>query len=137
MGLEFITRIIKTTAILALVAALATSVYFDWVFALGLLIGSVWGLVNLYFLKKIITEAISPGETRTGSVVLLILVKFPLLYIGGYFIVAWNFFPVYSLLAGFSLMFVVMVLKILGRMILGLDMPGFTPRAHEPAEGKH
>ena len=135
MGLEFITRIIRTTAMVALLAALAVSVYFDWIFALGFLVGTLWGLINLYFLKMLIMEVISPSKTRTNQAVVLMLVKFPLLYAGGYFILAWGFFSAYSLLAGFSLMFAVMLLKVLGRMIMGLDVPGLTQLTRKEAEG--
>ncbi len=137
MGLEFITRVIRTSAILALITGLAVSVYFDWRIAAGFLVGTSWGLLNLYFLKRLITEAISPEVTRTSHVILIVLLKFPLLYVGGYFIVAWGYFSIYSLLAGFSLMFLVMILKILGRMIMGMDTPGLTGKAPKAVEGRH
>jgi hypothetical protein len=135
MGLEFITRTIRTTAILALIAALALSVYSDWKFGVGLLIGTSWGLANLYFLKRLITEVISPGNARLNQTIVLMLLKFPLLYVGGYFLVSWEYFSVYSLLAGFSLIFAVMLLKVIGRVMMGMDTPGLTYLSRKRAEG--
>lgn len=132
MGLEFITRIIKTTAIVSLVASLCISYYFDWRFGLGFLIGSTWSLVNFFFLRSLIKEVVSPDEARKTLTAMLALLKFPLLYVAGYFIVASQAFSVYSLLSGFSLVFVIIVLKVLGRLILGLDVPGLR---HKQPEG--
>lgn len=137
MGLEFITRIIRTTAILALLAAMAIAVYYDWEFAVGLLIGSAWGLANLYMFKLLVTEAISPEKTRTNLIVILMLIKFPLLYVGGYLLIDWGYFSIYSLLAGFSLMFLVTILKVAGRMMMGMDVPGLTYLSQKRVEGTH
>lgn len=124
MGLEFITRIIKTTAVVSLVVSLCISYYFDWKVGLGFLVGSTWSFVNLFFIRSLIKEVVNPNEARKSVTAVLALLKFPLLYVAGYFIVASEFFSVYALLAGFSLLFAVIVLKVLGRLILGLDVPG-------------
>lgn len=132
MGLEFITRIIKTTAVVSLVASLCISYYFDWHFGLGFLIGSTWSLVNFLFLRSLIKEVVSPDGARKTITAVLALLKFPLLYVAGYFVVRLGEFPVTSLLTGFSLIFAVIVLKVLGRLILGLDVPGIR---HKQSEG--
>jgi hypothetical protein len=132
MGLEFITRIIKTTAIVSLVASLCISYYFDWHFGLGFLIGSTWSLINLFFIRSLIKEVLSPEGVRKTMLAVLALLKFPLLYVAGYYLVKSEVFPIYSLMAGFSLVFVVIVLKVLGRLILGLDVPG---ARHKHSEG--
>lgn len=124
MGLEFITRIIKTTAIVSLVVSLCISYYFDWKFGLGFFVGTAWSLINLFFIRGMIKEVVSPNEARKSITAVLALLKFPLLYVAGYFIVVSEFFSVYALLAGFSLLFAVIVLKVAGRLILGLDVPG-------------
>lgn len=124
MGLEFITRIIKTTAVVSLVVSLCISYYFDWKIGLGFLVGAAWSLVNLFFIRSLIKEVVSPNEARKSITAVLALLKFPLLYVAGYFIVVSEFFSVYALLSGFSLLFAVIVLKVLGRLILGLDVPG-------------
>ncbi len=131
MGLEFITRIIKTTAVVSLVVSLCISYYFDWKIGLGFFVGSAWSLINLFFIRTLIKEVVSPNEARKSITAVLALLKFPLLYVAGYFIVASEFFSVYALLAGFSLLFAVIVLKVLGRLILGLDVPGVRTKQPE------
>jgi hypothetical protein len=134
MGLEFITRIIKTTAILALIVALYLTMYYSGKAASGFLIGVAWSLTNLYFIKGMVVELITPNETRKDIAVVLGFIKFPVLYVGGFLIVASNYFPVYSLLAGFSLIFPIALLKVLGRVILRMDVFGFEKKS---AEGAH
>ncbi len=129
MGLEFITRVIKTTALLALVVALCLSIYYDWQYAAGFLVGAAWSLVNLWFIRGLIKEVISPNPARKNVAAIFVLLKFPLLYVGGYFILASEWFSVASLLIGFSLMFGVIILKVLGRIYLGMDVPGLSAKS--------
>jgi hypothetical protein len=131
MGLEFITRVIRTTAIVALLAALCLAVYFDWKYALGFLVGVAWSLLNLTVIRGLIKEVVSPHEARKNVAALLALLKFPLLYVAGYFILVSEWFSVSSLMIGFSLMFAVIVLKVLGRLVLGLDVPGLRHKQSE------
>jgi len=46
-----------------------------------------------------------------------------LLYLLGYFILRLKYFPVVSLLSGFTLIFVVIFLKALGRWVLSISQP--------------
>jgi hypothetical protein len=125
---------IRTTVVLALIVALYLTMYYSGRAAFGFLIGVAWSLTNLYFIKGIVTEVITPNETRKDVAVVLGFVKFPILYVGGYLIVASGYFPIYSLLAGFSLIFPIALLKVLGRVILRMDVFGFEKKH---AEGVH
>ena len=135
MGLEFISRIIRTTLIVAGVLLLFGSVYYRPSEALGCFVGAVWGVLNLYFIKILITETLTPEETRTRVALVLALIKFPALYVLGYFILASGWFSPISLLIGFSLMFAVAVLKVLGRLILGMDNLEFKRKQPEGNNG--
>jgi hypothetical protein len=122
MGVEFIHRVIKTSLVLAVLGFLFVTVYHDFRFGAGILAGAIWGSLNLLFLTHLITEVFSPGrEVRKGKVILIALVKFPLLYAAGFLLLRINYFPAESLLIGFTLLFVVMFLKAMGRWILSLD----------------
>ena len=132
MGPEFITRIIRTTAVLSIIVALCCCYYFDWKFGVGILTGVAWSLLNLYFLRQLILEVITPGETRRSVVVGIMLLKFPLLYITGYLVIASDYFTIYSLMLGFTLMFIVTILKVFGRILLGMDNFSFL---RKPTEG--
>jgi hypothetical protein len=122
MGPEFIHRVIKTSLIVAVLGFLFVTVYYNFRFGAGILVGAVWGCANLYFLTNLITEIFSPGkEVRKGKVILIVLVKFPLLYLIGYVLLIIKYFPVVSLVLGFTLIFLVMFLKALGRWVLSLE----------------
>jgi hypothetical protein len=122
MGPEFIHRVIKTSLIVAVLGFLFVTVYYNFRFGAGLLVGAIWGCLNLYFLTNLITEIFSPGkEVRKGKVILIVLVKFPLLYLVGYVLLIIKYFPAISLVSGFTLIFLVMFLKALGRWVLSLE----------------
>jgi hypothetical protein len=59
-----------------------------------------------------------PRRRRKIHIAVLALVKFPLLYVAGYFLLRAGL-PALSLLVGFWMIFVVVVAKTLGRMITG------------------
>lgn len=122
MGVEFIYRVIKTSLVLAVLGFLFVTVYYNFRFGGGILTGAVWGCLNLLFLTNLITEVFSPGkEIKKGKIILIAVVKFPLLYAAGYVLLWIKYFPAESLLIGFTLLFVVMFLKAMGRWILSLD----------------
>ncbi len=134
MGLEFIHRVIKTSLVLAVLGFLFITVYYHFGFGAGILAGAIWGCLNLLFLTNLIGEVFSPGKKVTkGKVVRIALVKFPLLYLAGYVLLAIKYFPAESLLLGFTLLFVVMFLKAMGRWVLSLN-PGEQPKT-ESAQG--
>jgi len=122
MGIEFIHRVIKTSLVLAVLILLFVTVYYDFKFGAGILAGSVWGCLNLYFLTQLITEVFSPGkEVKKRKVVLIAVVKFPFLYLAGYLLLKINYFPPLSLICGFTLIFLVIFLKAMGRWILSMN----------------
>jgi hypothetical protein len=122
MGIEFIYRVIKTSLILAVLILLFVTVYYEFKFAAGIAAGCVWGCLNLYFLTQLITEIFSPGkEVRKGKVIMISMVKFPLLYAVGYLLLKTGYFPPLSLICGFTLIFLVIFLKALGRWILSMN----------------
>lgn len=122
MGPEFIHRVIKTSLVVSVLGFLFVTVYYNFRFGAGILVGAIWGSLNLYFLTNLITEIFSPGkEVRKGKVILIVLVKFPLLYLIGYVLLIIKYFPAISLVSGFTLIFLVMFLKALGRWVLSLE----------------
>jgi hypothetical protein len=141
MGPEFIHRVIKTSLVVAVLGFLFVTVYYSFRFGAGLLIGAIWGSLNLYFLTNLITEIFSPGkEVRKGRVILIVLVKFPLLYLIGYVLLiikinGVRYFPPLSLVSGFTLIFLVMFLKALGRWVLSLETSK-KPETKSPNEVK-
>jgi len=134
MGLEFIDRTFRTTIVVALLAALCLTLYQSGHVALGFLVGVAWSLVNFYLMKRLIVEVLTPDERRKQVTILIAFIKFPILYAVGYLIIASDYFSIWDLLSGFSLIFLVMLLKALSRMILRMDPFGFDKKH---AEGIH
>ena len=114
MGLDFINRVARTSVLLAVIQIPFVIVYYDWRFAIGVLLGCLWNAANLMLLKYLITGLISPSPGGKRNLLLLGLVKFPLLYAIGYFLLKFDYFSPDSLLVGFTVIFLVALLKALG-----------------------
>jgi hypothetical protein len=119
----FITRSLRMSVALAAFAFLFTSVYVDVSWGLGVLLGALWGTANLYLIKFIIEQLVSPNRTLSTGVILIAIVKFPLLYVLGYLIISRPWYDPLAPLLGFLIPFAVIVLKAAGRMLLGLQGP--------------
>ena len=121
MDLKFVDRIIKATLILALIFAPMFSIYIGFGFGLSILLGAVWGSLNLLAIKIIITS-LSPLPDRQPVLGIIILfIKLPVLYILGYLLVSWKYLSIHGLLWGFSGVFIVALLKVLGRQFMGMN----------------
>ncbi|OGC79731.1 MAG: hypothetical protein A2W07_07035 [candidate division Zixibacteria bacterium RBG_16_43_9] len=118
MGLEFINRIIRTSLIVSALSFLFVSVYRNFLFGLGLFLGTAWGCLNLFFITQLVVEAFSLKKPNKGKLTLILLIKFPLLYYAGYILLRLKYFPVESLLIGFTLIFAITFLKALGQVVL-------------------
>jgi hypothetical protein len=121
VGLEFITRVIKTSLVVSLIQLPFISLYFDYRFSLGIVLGCLWGVMNLHFMRSLVVCYTHLSGRNKRRLLLLLLVKVPLLYFGGYLLLRFDLFPILSLLTGFTLVFVVILLKALGRWLLSLD----------------
>ena len=121
MSLEFLTRIWKSTLVVGVIVFAFTAVYFDLKFAWGLLVGCLWGVANFIALTAVLTSFVTPGHVNRNRALILAAIKFPIIYGLGYLIMRSEWFEPTSLLVGFSLLFLVTLLKALGRSYLKLD----------------
>jgi hypothetical protein len=136
VDLRFVDRVIKTTIIFAAFAFPFLAVYYKINFALSVLLGAIWGCLNLLGIKVIITSLI--GATRPNRLLgfAVLFLKLPVLYFIGYFLVTWKYLSAWGLLWGFSGILVVTVLKVVSREILGLDKKEANPVSSHAAENK-
>ena len=119
--LSFLDRTLRTTAVVFLVL-LPFGIYYFGVFpTLAAFSGGIWGMINLIFTSALVRSAIRPDGADKNRSIILALIKFPLLYSSGYFLLTVEKFNSVHLLIGFSSVMVVLILKALGRMILSLD----------------
>ncbi len=118
---EFIKRVTILSALLSAVVFLFLAVYYQLPFALGFLLGGVWSSLNLLALTFMVQQLLRPTPIDWPVAMASIFIKLPLLYGAGFLLVTWNYLPKLGLVAGFSVVLAVIILKGLGRMILKLD----------------
>ena len=121
MDSGFIGRTLKTCGILGLIILIFGSFYFGFPAALSVFTGIIWGMINLYFLNLLIRSALRPEGADKAVVLVLLLIKVPLLYLSGYFLMTTAYFNPLLLLAGFTATLLVIFLKAAGRALLKLD----------------
>lgn len=123
MGLEFISRTLRTFGIVLLIFLPFGFFYFGTFKTLAIMSGAVWGMINLMFLTEFIKALVRPGGALVERAIVIGVIKFPLLYLTAYALLKVQMFKPTLLLLGFSGIFAIMFLKSLGRIILGLDNP--------------
>jgi len=69
--------------------------------AAGLLVAVLWSILNFSLTIRVFEMAILKKDPKKLSAILL--VKFPVLYVGGFFILNLKLFPLVSILAGITL----------------------------------
>jgi len=121
LDLAFITRSLKLTALLSGLGFIFASVYLGAGWGLGFILGAAWGIGNLYLIKRLIELSVRLEGRDLAAVVILVLVKFPLLYGLGYLILSRSWYPFWAPVIGFSLPLAVIVLKAIGRVLLGIE----------------
>lgn len=97
-----IERLLKKSLILTLGFVLATAVIltlfhkFSW--AAGFLVGNLWSAANFLFMVNLFKLIVS--KENKIKVIIMLLVKFPVLYLAGFLLFTYKIFPPLSLLAG-------------------------------------
>lgn len=118
---EFIKRVAVLSAALSAVAFLFLSVYYQFPFALAFLLGGLWSSLNLLALTFMMQQLLRPTPIDWPAALASIFIKLPLLYGAGFLLVTWDYLPKLGLVAGFSNVLAIIILKGLGRMLLKLD----------------
>ena len=134
MGLEFIDRTLKVTGIVLLIF-LPFGLYYLGIYpALAVFSGGIWGLINLIFLSALIRATIRPDGADKLKAAGIALFKFPLLYLSGYFLARVPQFDPLYLVAGFTSLFAIIVLRAIGiAMMRAGDQPEKNEQVREVA----
>lgn len=135
MGLDFIDRSLKTSGIVLLIF-LPFGVYYMGIYpSLAVFSGGVWGILNLIFISALVRSTIRAEGVNQSRALGLALFKFPLLYVAGYFLLKVPQFDPMFLLIGFSSLFVIVLLKALGRVVTHMDDSPTTEKPHQSVQG--
>ena len=121
MDHSFLNRIFRSALILSLVLGVVAAFHFGWRTGLDFTVAAVWGSLSLKFLQLFVIEASRPEGVRPASLILATLLKFPILYGSGALYMIFARPSGGAILAGFSLVFLVIVLKFLGRALVDSD----------------
>ncbi len=73
----------------------------------GVLVSTCWIFLNTFFLFQLVEMGLNPAPKHKDKILLISILKFPVLYVAGYFILKSRFFPIYSLLLGLTLFMLV------------------------------
>ena len=117
LGFEFLSRVGRTSALIAPLVALFLAAYISPASGSGFLLGTLWCMLNLLAiisLVKTLFGAENPSKSRVACVALL---KFPVLYSAGFLLLRAEVFPLASLVSGFSLILSVILLKAFGALV--------------------
>lgn len=123
IGFSFIDRTLKTSSLVLIVFFPFGLYYFGFFTTLAILSGGVWGILNLILLTSLVKHTLRPEGPDTKRAIIAAFVKFPFLYLTGYFLLKVTEFDAVHLLIGFSVFLVIIVLKLIGRLVTGLDNP--------------
>lgn len=117
MGFELLARTYRATALTACLAALAAAGAFDLRMGLAVLLGATWSLANFKLLETLVRALGPRGHEAPLRATLAVLLKGPLLYLAGWWLLAEGLSPA-GLLAGFVLPFLVLTLGAVGAQLL-------------------
>ena len=97
---ELIRKSVKLNIILVLAAALACALTHKASFGAGLFVAALWSTASFLLTLNLLEIALLHKPKR--KLLLLLLIKFPVLYLSGFLILVLKVFPLLSLLLGMS-----------------------------------
>ncbi len=106
----FFKKLALTAATLFLTASSIWAVCGAWIFAWGILTAGAWIFLNSYFLFSLVQIGFQPKQRMSDKILLFSILKFPVLYVVGFFILKTRFFPVYSILTGLTIFMAAFIL---------------------------
>jgi len=116
--IEWFNHVLIWSGVITVLVYVFMSVYsrIDW--ANGILVGSLWNIANLWLIKWLLVGGLVTPRKPIRQLLLGVLIKFPLLYGTGAWLMMSGQFPILSLMVGFHVPFAVIILKVMGRMLV-------------------
>lgn len=118
MDREFIYRSLKIAVIITLIFSPFVLLYFGPAIFWGFFAGATWNIVNVFLLSKILSLVLVHSRKERITGIIAAFFKFPVLYGGGYLILKYTNISAYGILCGFSIIFIVFILKTLGMLFV-------------------
>lgn len=124
-SIGFIERVYRTTAVVSLIAGLAILGYFGWASVASYLLGALLGAGLMRLLEHTVDlgiRAVVRDGKANGSgraiIVGLSALKYLVIAVGLYLLVTQGWVRLWCLLAGYGTIYIVIVLKVVGRLLL-------------------
>ena len=124
MDRDFLKRSIRASVIVTAILAPFTFLYFDIPTGWGFVAGAAWNIINVYLLSQVITNLITPHQSNKKLGAVAGVLKFPVLYGIGFVILSYTNPSVYGIMAGFSLILAIFLLKAIGICYLNISYQG-------------
>ena len=124
MDRDFLKRSIRTSIIVTVISSPFTLLYLGYPIAWGFVAGAAWNIINVYLLSQVITNLITPHPSNKTLGAVAGILKFPVLYGIGYVILRYTNASVYGIMAGFSLILAIFLLKAIGIYYLNISYQG-------------
>ncbi len=118
MDIRFLYRSLKASLIVAILVTGFSLIYGYHSFASGFFIAALWNIVNLWFIVLLVRLLFAGGKINKTKVWLLVLLKFPVLYTAGYIALRYGNLPIYAVICGLPLVFLIITLKAAGNVII-------------------
>ena len=77
LGREFLNRVYLTSAILTIVVALITISVSGYVYAVGVVVGGAFAIINTMLLGNVIRAVVKPGQRDMVEIMVTVFLKFP------------------------------------------------------------
>lgn len=119
MNPDLVDRAIRTSLIATTVTFPFLAAYIGGRWAVGFTLASFWSTANIWVISLVVQEYF--GRRRWPRFAFLLCVKFPILYGLGIWGLYQQAVPIVSILIGFHVIFMVLVLKVLSRGFLSLE----------------
>lgn len=101
---NFLFRNLSLTAVVF--SLIVSGVFFacgSWMAGLGVWVGAAWTFLNSYFLFRLIQIGFQPKVHAKDGILLFSILKFPVLYIVGFFILKTHVFPINGIVTGLAI----------------------------------
>ena len=127
-------RTIRSSLVATAILCPFILVHFGNRWALGFALASLWNIVNVGMISFVVREFLGPRRWRI--LIPLFAIKFPLLYGLGIWGLQSRTVPIGSILVGFHIIFIVLILKALSYRVLEIQHPpSASPEEHGAMPG--
>lgn len=106
---KILKSVAKIGAILTLIISVAAFLTDRTLWAGAVLTGGAWIFLNFYFLFRLLDIGFGGVPKQKDRILLLSVLKFPVIYVAGFFILKSRFFPVSGILTGLTIFFIALV----------------------------